>query len=91
MAIESVDRIVRTPIGECPDICEVMGACGAIRTIRIQSMMNGLWYKVWMDNSEIWSDFPPEAEFDLLVPDTLDNPVTQAEIVLALSDLGIEF
>ncbi len=91
MAIESVDRIVRTPIGECPEVCEVMGACGAIMIVKIESMLNGLWYKVTPLGSEMWADYPPEAEFNLLVPDTLADPVTQAEVILALHNKGIDF
>lgn len=91
MAIESVDRIVRMSIADAPEVCEVMGACGMIMTVKIESMLNGLWYKVTEIGNEVWADYPPEACFDVLVPDTLDDPVTQAEIVLALHNKGIDF
>ena len=91
MAIESIDRIVRMNIADMPEICEVIGACGMIITIKVESMLNGLWYKVTELGNEIWADYPPEACFNVLVPDSLNDPVTQAEMILALSDKVIDF
>lgn len=95
MAIESIDRIERMSVSAMPYACEAIGQCGMIfrLSVRPAMMINGeivLWTVTDIDSG--WSEaYGAEKEFNVLVPDTLDDPITQAEIVLALHDKGIDF
>lgn len=95
MGIESIDRIVRMPISVMPDACEVTGGCGMIFTVTVQPAMSigneiVLW---WLTDVQtgVSEAYPGDKEFDVLVPDTLCDPITEAELITALAAKGIEF
>lgn len=102
MGIESVDRIVRTSLSLAPDVFEAIGECGEIFTIQKhfyttletpEGLLSVISCSVKdpMTGMTLPYLIPSNKEFNILEPDTLENPVTYAEMVLALHDKGIDF
>ena len=95
MAIESIDRIVRMPISEMSEVCEIMGKCGYVFAVKVRPAMriyDDIVLYTMTDIATGWrGSWEPTKEFDVLVPDTLFDPITEAEITTALAAKGVEF
>lgn len=94
MGIDSVDRIVPTRAIDLPWACEIVGKCGMVFSVTVstRTFAGNDAFVVIHDNEtgvDIISDI--DKNWDLLVPDSFDDPITQAEMVLALHNEGIDF
>jgi hypothetical protein len=94
LMIDSVDRIVTSPVRECPLLVEgVLGenALGVLRTA---------WFTVepvgddWFRLTEVNSGCSIESRGDTLVqwlqPQDMNDPVVQAELMLSLREMGMD-
>ena len=92
--IDSVDRIVTSPVRECPLLVEgILGenALGVLRTA---------WFTVepvgddWFRLTDVNSGCSIESRGDTLVrwlqPQDMNDPVVQAELMLGLREMGLE-
>jgi hypothetical protein len=91
--IDSVDRIVTTPLRECPPVFEyVLNGGPILRLVWLTMDPEG-------DDSFILTNvatgdfrkFPGSALATWLRPEDKNDPVIQAELVTGLASMGLEF
>ena len=93
--IDSVDRIVRTPIRECPPFVE------AAFIVEGSPVVETFWFAVephaTLEDVFIVTDLGGQTMMasgstivQWLKPEDMDNPAIQAELIVGLSQMGIE-
>ena len=91
--IESVDRIMTTPVRECPTLVEgVLGQDGIV--------MGTAWFTVepmendWFRLTDADSGASMQTRGDTIVkwlrPEDMNSPSVQAELIAGLAQMGIE-
>jgi hypothetical protein len=92
--IDSVDRIVRTAVRDCPPLVEgVLGenAFGVVETqwFTVEDLGND-----WFLLSDADTGLSMESRGDTMVwwlrPEDMNDPVIQAKLIVGLSQMGIE-
>ena len=92
--IEGIDRIVRTPVRECPLLVEgVLGedAFGVLQTEWFTVEPNGDdWFTLTAVNDGTSMISRGDTLVYWLKPEDMNDPVVQAEIIAELSALGLD-
>jgi hypothetical protein len=94
MAIDAIDLIVPTRAADLPAVCEIIGNCGMVFAVKVNVFsLHGEEFLATITDIEtgIVIESDPNKVWNLLVPDSLCDPATQAEIILALHNEGIDF
>lgn len=92
--IESIDRIVNTPIRECPLLVEgVLGESplGILRTawFTIEPTADD-WFHVTDESNGVSIEVPGYTMVKWLKPQDMNSPAIQAELIVGLAQMGIE-
>ena len=92
--IESVDRIMTTPVRECPMLVEgVLGesAGGVLTTawFTIEPLDND-WFRLTDPDAGVSMQSRGDTMVRWLKPEDMNNPAVQAELMLGLAEMGIE-
>lgn len=91
--IDSVDRIVTTPLRECPPVFDYVLNAGPIlqlATITIDPEGDD-WFLVTFVTTGAMIKSRGDAAVTWLKPEDKDDPVIQAEIITGLASMGLEF
>ena len=92
--IDSVDRIVRTPMRECPFLVEgILGedARGILVTRHFEIDPQGDdWFRVTDTDSGVSMLSRGDAMVLWLQPQDMNDPVVQAELMLGLREMGLD-
>jgi len=91
--IESVDRIVSTPVSECPSLIEaavVSNTSALVRTFWVQVEHTDKGYKVTEVDTGAYAFLPADAMVTWLIPEDMNSPAIQAELIVALAQMGME-
>ena len=83
--IESIERIAIVKASDLPDIFTIMVG-DSRRTLTYSHENDYCVYVLTDDGMELW--LAKNDEIAILIPDSLDSPVTYAEMMLEMSDLG---
>ena len=92
--IDSVDRIVTTPMRECPPFVE--GILGE----NANGVLHTRWFAIepegddWFLVTDTWGNTMHsrgDAMVKWLKPEDMNDPVIQAELVTGLASMGLEF
>lgn len=92
--IDSVDRIVTTPMRECPPFVE--GILGE----NAKGVLHTRWFAIepleddWFLVTDTWGNTMQSrgsAMVKWLKPEDMNDPVIQAELVTGLASMGLEF
>jgi hypothetical protein len=91
--IESVDRIVTTPISECPALVEavVPGNGAIVKTFwaTVEPRDDGLYRATDVDTGDAMV-VSANTMVKWLKPEDMNDPVIQAELIAGLAQMGIE-
>ena len=90
--IESVDRIVSTPIRECPPLVEGIISDGPIvQTAWFTIDDDGDdWFLVTDVKTATFMKSRGDAMVMWLKPEDMNDPVVQAELIVGLTQMGLE-
>lgn len=93
--IDSVDRIVRTPIRECPPFVEAaFTAVGSpiVKTFWVGIEPHAVLHDVFVitDESGQVMQASGSVVVQWLKPEDMNDPVIQAEIIAGLASMGVE-
>lgn len=92
--IDSVDRIRETPVRECPFLVEgVLGesALGLLRTAWFTvEPMGDDWFRLTDESNGVSLQARGDTVVKWLQPQDMNDPVIQAELIVGLSQMGIE-
>lgn len=92
--IESVDRMVQTPVRECPYLVEgILGETpeGFLITHHFEVEPEGDdWFRIFDTDSGVSLSTRGDTMVRWLKPEDMNNPVVQAEIIAGLASMGIE-
>lgn len=92
--IDSVDRIVTTPMRECPPFVE--GILGETE----RGLLHTRWFAIepleddWFLVTDTWGNTMQSRGSTMvkwLKPEDMNDPVIQAELVTGLASMGLEF
>jgi hypothetical protein len=91
--IDSVDRIVSTPLRECPALFEYVLNDGPILQLAWLSVEpdGDDWFTVTFVANGATIKSRGDAETLWLRPEDKDDPVIQAELITGLASMGLEF
>lgn len=91
--IESVARIVTTPVRECPFMVEgVLGEAGTIvgtAWFTVEPVGDD-WFRLTDVDSGVSLQTRGETVVKWLQPEDMNDPVVQAELITGLSSMGME-
>jgi len=82
--IESIDRIVTVKASDLPNIFSILVEKSVHYFERTFSNEDTIYFRNLDTNEELWTY--PDNEIAILIPDSLSDPVTYAEIAVAMSD-----
>jgi hypothetical protein len=93
--IDSVDRIVTTPIRECPPLVEAV-------VLSDSPILTTFWVTIEQDGptdyfviTEVMSGYEEIVSGSTIVkwlkPEDMDDPAIQAELITGLASMGLEF
>ena len=92
--IDSVDRIVTSPVRECPLLVEgVLGenVLGVLRTAWFTvEPVGDDWFRLTDVNSGVSMQSHGDTMVRWLQPQDMNDPVVQAELMLGLREMGLE-
>lgn len=92
--IESVDRIVSTPLRECPMLVEAIvgeDAPGLLATAHFEIYpLKDDWFRVVDPENGTSILSRGETVVMWLKPEDMNDPVVQAELIVGLAQMGIE-
>jgi hypothetical protein len=91
--IESVERIVTTPLRECPPVFEYVISAGVILELAALSIEPEAddWFIVTYIGTGGTIRIPGHTPTTWLKPEDKNSPAIQAEIITQLAAAGIEF
>jgi len=90
--IDSVDRIVHTPIRECPPLVEgIIGGGIVLATVWFQvEPVGDDWFRI----TEVEAGASLQTRGDTIVswlkPEDMNDPAIQAELIVGLAQMGLE-
>lgn len=91
--IESVDRIMTTPVRECPLLVEgILGQSGIVMDtawFTVEPMGND-WFRLTDEDSGASFQTRGDTIVKWLKPEDMNSPSVQAELIAGLAQMGIE-
>ena len=91
--IDSVDRIMTTPVRECPLLVEgILGQDGAImRTawFTVEPLEDD-WFRLTDQSNGVSLATRGDTTVKWLKPEDMNNPAVQAELIIGLAQMGME-